>query len=314
MEKINSQAKNEVNELLRELVVDPISRDTGEKLSSVSDKLSEIDGVSKSLKGLKGLIIDAKDKTIAKIDELPDSDRIDSLEKNYLKKFKPQIDSIYEDIQQEKQDVGLIERKLDELKSECVSGREEIANTEERQTELFETKLSSVLDKLSEIDGVSESLTGIKGLIIDAKDKTVAKINELPDYSDRIDSMEKNYLKKFKPQIDSIYEDIQQEKQDVGLIERKLDELKSKCVSGREEIANTEERQTELLKKINTKIEDGVDTLISISDKIDEKCLRLSNENFKLGKQTKVLLVFIIILTLFNVLALIVPLLSKYIH
>lgn len=94
MNNIDDKAKNEVQELLQDLVVSPVSKELGEEITKLSESLSKLQDVPNKFKVLRGFIEDNTSKISEKLGDIDDvSDNINRLELVF-KKIKAKTDNL----------------------------------------------------------------------------------------------------------------------------------------------------------------------------------------------------------------------------
>ena len=95
MNSIDDKAKNEVQELLQDLVVSPVSKELGEEITKLSESLSKLQDVPNKFNVLSRIIEDKTSEISKKLDNLDDTlENINSWEINYLKKIKTKTDNL----------------------------------------------------------------------------------------------------------------------------------------------------------------------------------------------------------------------------
>ncbi len=152
MNNIENQAKDEVRELLKDLVVSPVSSDLKNKITEVTESLSELQNELKELNVIKGLIS-------GKVDNLGNAfngnlssiqSSVDACE-NYCKKIKPKTEKL-DDIQS----------KVIESLSRLTEAINEFKTIKERIPEdfavRFEKLSSDICNCQSVFDGVKKQL------------------------------------------------------------------------------------------------------------------------------------------------------------
>ena len=131
MNSIDDQAKNEVRELLQDLVVSPVSKELGEEITKLSESLSELQKVPGKFTELIGLIV-SKSKSISekleRIDEI--SVNINSCEK-ICKDIKGKTNKL-DDIQSKVIELLSIlnDSKIDELRTKLLESNKQVVNIE----------------------------------------------------------------------------------------------------------------------------------------------------------------------------------------
>lgn len=95
MNSIDDKAKNEVQELLQDLVVSPVSKELGEEITKLSESLSKLQDVPNKFKVLRGFIEDNTSKIPEILEESLNgvSNNINSLELVF-KKIKAKTDNL----------------------------------------------------------------------------------------------------------------------------------------------------------------------------------------------------------------------------
>lgn len=118
MNSIDDKAKNEVQELLQDLVVFPVSKKIGEEITELSESLSKLQDVHNKFNVLVGIIENKISKISKKLDSLDEvSDNIDSLETNFLKNIKAKTDKL-DDLQSKVIDpLSRLTESINELKT-----------------------------------------------------------------------------------------------------------------------------------------------------------------------------------------------------
>lgn len=96
MNSIDDKAKNEVQELLQDLVVSPVSKELGEEITKLSESLSELQNVPNKFNELKGFLENITSKKSEELEESLNNklNIINSWESNYLKKIKAKTDNL----------------------------------------------------------------------------------------------------------------------------------------------------------------------------------------------------------------------------
>lgn len=96
MNSIDDKAKNEVQELLQDLVVSPVSKKIGKEITELSESLSKLQDVPNKFNVLGGIIENKISKISNKLDSLDEevSNDIGSLENNFLQKIKAKTDNL----------------------------------------------------------------------------------------------------------------------------------------------------------------------------------------------------------------------------
>ena len=118
MNSIDDKAKHEVQELLQDLVVSPVSKKIGEEITELSESLSKLQDVHNKFNVLGGIIENKISKISKKLDSLDEvSDNIDSLETNFLKNIKAKTDKL-DDLQSKVIDpLSRLTESINELKT-----------------------------------------------------------------------------------------------------------------------------------------------------------------------------------------------------
>ncbi len=94
MNSIDDKAKNEVQELLQDLVVSPVSKKIGKEITELSESLSKLQDVPNKFDELRGIIENKTSKIPEILDSLDEvSNDIDRLEYNF-KKIKDKTDNL----------------------------------------------------------------------------------------------------------------------------------------------------------------------------------------------------------------------------
>ena len=118
MNSIDDKAKNEVQELLQDLVVSPVSKELGEEITKLSDSLSKLQDVPNKFNVLRGIIGNKTSEISEKLNNLDDTlENINSWEINYLKKIKTKTDN-FDGFQSKVIDpLSIITESINELKT-----------------------------------------------------------------------------------------------------------------------------------------------------------------------------------------------------
>lgn len=94
MNSIDDKAKNEVQELLQDLVVSPVSKELGEEITKLSESLSKLQDMPNKFKELKGIIENNTSEISEKLGDIDDvSYNINRLELVF-KKIKAKTDNL----------------------------------------------------------------------------------------------------------------------------------------------------------------------------------------------------------------------------
>lgn len=131
MNSIDDQAKNEVRDLLKDLVVSPVSEELGDKITKLEESLSELIKMPNKLNGLKGIIEIKTDNITEKLETLDIvSENINSCEK-ICKDIKVKANKM-DDIQSKMIELLSIlnDNKIDELRTTLLESNMQVVNIE----------------------------------------------------------------------------------------------------------------------------------------------------------------------------------------
>lgn len=162
MNNINTQAKNEVRDLLAELVVSPVASDVKSLISGIENSLSNLrEEDNKNNQGLKGLItreLNTLSKVLNKFDEV--SDNIGGLEQTLkLIKYKTDLlDAISSDVKENYQKISEIINNIESLKEllSAVSGN--LASLSKELEDKAEDYNNNLLALTKRFDSINDSL------------------------------------------------------------------------------------------------------------------------------------------------------------
>ena len=131
MNSIDDQAKNEVRDLLKDLVVSPVSEELGDKITKLEESLSELIKMPNKLNGLKGIIEIKTDNITEKLETLDIvSENINSCEK-ICKDIKVKANKM-DDIQSKMIELLSIlnDNNIDELRTTLLESNMQVVNIE----------------------------------------------------------------------------------------------------------------------------------------------------------------------------------------
>ena len=163
MNSIDDKAKNEIQELLQELVVSPVSKELGDKVTQLEESLSELQKVPGKFNILIGLIESKADNISNKLEIIDDiSSNIISCE-GLCKDIKVKSEKL-NDIQSKVIELLSIlnNSKIDELRTTLLESSKQVSNIEKDISNQLQCVSQSIDNKFhtqnDSIDGISISL------------------------------------------------------------------------------------------------------------------------------------------------------------
>lgn len=162
MNNINTQAKNEVRELLGELVVSPVASDVKRIMSSIEDSLSKFrDEEQTKIVGLKSLITRESNKLskeLNKIDEV--SNNLGGLEQTLklIKNKTDLLDAISSDVKENYQKISEIINNIESLKEFLSAVRGNLASLLNELENKAEDDNNNLLALTKGFDSINDSL------------------------------------------------------------------------------------------------------------------------------------------------------------
>ena len=117
MNSINDQAKNEVQELLQDLVVSPVSKELGKEITKLSESLSKLQDVPNKFYELRGFIENRTEKISDKLDNLDELSNIIISCEGICRKIKAKTDKLDEFQSKVIEPLSILTESINELKA-----------------------------------------------------------------------------------------------------------------------------------------------------------------------------------------------------
>lgn len=131
MNSIDDKAKNEVQELLQELVVFPVSKEMGEEIAKLSESLSKLQDVPNKFYELRGIIESRTGKISDKLDGLDELSNIINSCEGICKQIKAKTDKLNELQSKVIELLSILNNsKIDELRTSLLESNQQVYNIE----------------------------------------------------------------------------------------------------------------------------------------------------------------------------------------
>lgn len=284
MESIDNQAKNEVHELLSELVVTPISKISNEFDKKVSNSLEELysklEDNSKSVTALKGNV-DKIRKSVG--EDLKDD-------------FEDKVDSITLSMRNLSGELGKIQKSIeainvDELKYDLLEAAEQLGNNITSTSEQIQQKSQEIDDK-------------VKAITL-----------SMGNLSDKLDKIPNQIIESFKSKYDEVIQKTDKIQESIKAIN--VEELKKDLLEVGGQLGNNITSMSGQIEQKSQEIEDKVNTLMisleninNLAEGINNNSITASKDQTNLRKQN----IALIILSVINLFGLIGVMIMYFIH
>lgn len=291
MESVDNQAKNEIHELLSELVVTPISKISNEFDKKVSNSLEELysklEDNSKSVTALKGNV-DKIRKSVG--EDLKDDfeDKVDSITLS-MRNLSGELGKIPNQI------IESYKSKHDEIISKTDKIQESIKaiNVEEQKKDLLEAaeQLGNDITSISEqIEQESQEIY----------DKVKAIKLSMGDLSDKLGEIPSQIIDSYKSKHDEVISKTDKIQESIKAIN--VDELKKDLLEVVEQLGNNitgtsgqiEQKFQEIEDKVNT-IMISLENINNLAEGINNNSITASKDQTNLRKQNIALIILSVI-------------------
>ena len=284
MESIDNQAKNEVHELLSELVVTPISKISNEFDKKVSNSLEELysklEDNSKSVTALKGNV-DKIRKSVG--EDLKDD-------------FEDKVDSITLSMRNLSGELGKIQKSIeainvDELKYDLLEAAEQLGNNITSTSEQIQQKSQEIDDK-------------VKAITL-----------SMGNLSDKLDKIPNQIIESFKSKYDEVIQKTDNIQESIKAIN--VEELKKDLLEVVEQLGNKITSTSEQIQQKSQEIEDKVNTIMISIENINKLAEGINNNSIAASKDQTNLRrqnIALIILSVINLFGLIGVMIMYFIH
>lgn len=273
MNNINTEAKNEVRELLGELVVSPVTSDVKSKISNIEESLYTLnEEQNKGVIGLKTLITREKKKMAEEIinkidgvsDRLEDNSKLIKRKTDLLEKIQSESKENYQTVRDTINNIESLIGKVGGSLSDAISAHSEslaqISADEKKALETLCHKLDNSTQRVINLENLCHStFSGISEAIKTCQSETIDNVN--------------NLAKSIKADVKSISSEILEFNSNIILVKSELATINNLIISSFDQFSKNQHAFGEQLKYKTENVNNGISVL--------KKAIELGNDLLK---------------------------------